>query len=58
MIGAGSLVAPGKRLASGYLYMGSPARQVRPLTAGEREGLLYSSTNYVRWKDEYLSEDI
>jgi carbonic anhydrase/acetyltransferase-like protein (isoleucine patch superfamily) len=58
MIGAGSLVAPGKRLESGYLYMGSPARQVRPLTAAEREGLLYSSTNYVRWKDEYLSEDI
>jgi carbonic anhydrase/acetyltransferase-like protein (isoleucine patch superfamily) len=58
MIGAGSLVAPGKLLESGYLYMGSPARQVRPLTAAEREGLLYSSTNYVRWKDEYLSEDI
>ena len=58
MIGAGSLVAPGKRLASGYLYMGSPARQVRPLTAAELEGLLYSSNNYVRWKDEYLSEDI
>ncbi|MCE9941685.1 gamma carbonic anhydrase family protein, partial [Serratia liquefaciens] len=58
MIGAGSLVAPGKRLASGYLYMGSPARQIRPLTAAELEGLLYSSTNYVRWKDEYLSEDI
>jgi carbonic anhydrase/acetyltransferase-like protein (isoleucine patch superfamily) len=58
MIGAGSLVPPGKRLVSGYLYMGSPARQVRPLTAAELEGLLYSSNNYVRWKDEYLSEDI
>lgn len=58
MIGAGSLVAPGKRLASGYLYMGSPARQIRPLNTAELEGLLYSSNNYVRWKDEYLSEDI
>lgn len=58
MIGAGSLVAPGKRLESGYLYVGSPARQVRPLTPAEREGLLYSSNNYVRWKDEYLSQDI
>lgn len=58
MIGAGSLVAPGKRLASGYLYMGSPARQIRPLSTAELEGLLYSSNNYVRWKDEYLSEDI
>ncbi|MHA7848859.1 gamma carbonic anhydrase family protein [Serratia sp. D1N4] len=58
MIGAGSLVAPGKRLETGYLYMGSPARQVRPLTQAEREGLVYSSNNYVRWKDEYLSKDI
>ena len=58
MIGAGSLVAPGKRLESGYLYIGSPARRVRPLTPAELEGLRYSANNYVRWKDEYLSEDI
>lgn len=58
MIGAGSLVAPGKRLESGYLYVGSPARRVRPLTPAELEGLRYSANNYVRWKDEYLSEDI
>ncbi|AHG19882.1 hypothetical protein Z042_09785 [Chania multitudinisentens RB-25] len=58
MIGAGSLVPPGKRLESGYLYVGSPARQVRPLTLAEREGLVYSSSNYVRWKDEYLAKDI
>ncbi|MFC0227873.1 gamma carbonic anhydrase family protein [Serratia aquatilis] len=58
MIGAGSLVSPGKRLESGYLYVGSPARQVRRLTAEEIEGLRYSANNYVRWKDEYLSEDV
>lgn len=58
MIGAGSLVAPGKRLESGYLYVGSPARQVRALTPAELEGLRYSANNYVRWKDEYLGEDI
>ncbi|KFK92989.1 MULTISPECIES: gamma carbonic anhydrase family protein [unclassified Serratia (in: enterobacteria)] len=58
IIGAGSLVAPGKRLESGYLYVGSPARQVRPLTPAEREGLVYSSNNYVRWKDEYLAKSI
>lgn len=58
MIGAGSLVAPGKRLKSGYLYVGSPARQVRALTPTELEGLHYSANNYVRWKDEYLGEDI
>ncbi|MBF1995831.1 gamma carbonic anhydrase family protein [Serratia symbiotica] len=58
MIGAGSLVTPGQRLVSGYLYMGSPARQVRPLTAAELDGLLYSANNYVRWKDEYLPKAI
>ncbi|EEQ00066.1 hypothetical protein yruck0001_28130 [Yersinia ruckeri ATCC 29473] len=56
MIGAGSLIAPGKRLESGYLYIGSPAKQVRPLSPAEREGLIYSANNYVRWKDNYLAE--
>ncbi|WP_413726468.1 gamma carbonic anhydrase family protein [Sodalis sp. RH16] len=56
MIGAGSLVAPGKRLESGYLYVGSPARRSRALTPKEIGRLLYSSDNYVRWKDEYLAQ--
>ena len=57
MIGAGSLVPPGKRLTSGYLYLGSPVKQIRPLTEEEKQGLLASAINYVRWKDDYLSED-
>ncbi|NDL65950.1 gamma carbonic anhydrase family protein [Acerihabitans arboris] len=57
MIGAGSLVPPGKRLESGYLYLGSPARRVRPLTPAEITGLLYSANNYVRWKDQYLAQE-
>lgn len=48
MIGAGSLVPPRKRLASGYLYVGSPVKQVRPLTDEERAFLLYSAQHYVR----------
>ncbi|WP_049854278.1 gamma carbonic anhydrase family protein [Dickeya fangzhongdai] len=56
IIGAGSLVSPGKTLEKGYLYLGSPAKKVRALTEQELEGLLYSSNNYVRWKDEYLSQ--
>lgn len=56
MIGAGSLVSPGKRLESGYLYLGSPARKVRKLTEAELSGLTYSSNNYVRWKDQYLAQ--
>jgi len=57
MIGAGSLVAPGKRLESGYLYIGSPAKQARPLSEKEIAGLLYSSSNYVGWKNDYLAEE-
>ena len=54
MIGAGSLVAPGKRLQSGWLYRGRPARPARELTAGELDMLRYSAAHYVRLKDEYL----
>lgn len=57
MIGAGSLVPQNKRLESGFLYLGSPVKQVRPLTEAELEGLKYSANNYVRWKDEYLDQD-
>lgn len=48
MIGAGSLVPPRKRLVSGYLYVGSPVKQIRPLTDEERIFLQYSAEHYVR----------
>lgn len=55
MLGAGTLVPPGKKLLSGYLYMGVPAKQIRILTEDERGFLEYSSTQYVKLKDEYLT---
>ncbi|MEC6816585.1 gamma carbonic anhydrase family protein [Photobacterium toruni] len=55
IIGAGSLVPPKKRLCSGFLYIGSPAKQIRPLTEQELISLTQSATNYVRLKDEYLN---
>ncbi|MGU3525839.1 gamma carbonic anhydrase family protein [Enterobacteriaceae bacterium C23F] len=57
MIGAGSLVPQNKRLESGFLYLGSPVKQIRPLKEAELEGLKYSANNYVKWKDEYLSQE-
>ncbi|UTV27708.1 gamma carbonic anhydrase family protein [Photobacterium atrarenae] len=57
IIGAGCLVPPGKRLESGYLYIGSPAKQARPLTEQERAFLPVSADNYVRLKNDYLAED-
>lgn len=55
MLGAGSLVPPGKVLESGFLYLGRPAEKVRPLTEAELAWLRYSAEHYVRVKDNYLA---
>lgn len=55
MLGANTLVAPGKRLESGYLYVGQPAVKKRPLTEEELAFIPYSVANYVRLKDRYLA---
>ncbi|MBL4855834.1 MULTISPECIES: gamma carbonic anhydrase family protein [Idiomarina] len=54
IIGAGSLVPPGKRLESGYLYVGSPVEKKRRLNSGETSFLSQSAQNYVDLKDDYL----
>jgi carbonic anhydrase/acetyltransferase-like protein (isoleucine patch superfamily) len=56
MVGAGSLVSPGKVLESGYLYVGRPAVKVRALTPEEIAYLKYSAEHYVRVKNNYLAE--
>ena len=53
MLAAGSLVPGGKRLESGYLYMGSPVKQVRELTDEEIESLQYSADHYVEVKNSH-----
>lgn len=55
IIGAGALVPPGKRLESGFVYAGSPAKQIRVISEKEREFFRYSAQNYVRLKDNYLA---
>ena len=54
MIGAGSLVPPRKRLASGYLYVGSPVKPVRELSAEERAFLKHSAMHYVGVAADYM----
>ncbi len=54
-VGAGSVVPSGKILESGYLYVGSPVKQVRPLSDRELEFLEYSAQNYRRLKDRHRS---
>lgn len=56
MVGAGSVVSPGKVLEGGFLYLGSPARQVRELSQKEKDFLSYSARHYVQLKDDYLNE--
>lgn len=53
LIGAGSLVTPNKLLESGYLWMGSPIRKVRKLTAEELESIEYSALSYVKLKNRH-----
>lgn len=54
IIGAGSLITPGKELEEGYLYVGHPARKVRQLSKEEIESIRYSADHYVKLKDNYL----
>ena len=54
-IGAGALVAPGKVVGEGELWLGNPARKARMLSDAEIEALYYSAQHYVRLKDEYLA---
>jgi carbonic anhydrase/acetyltransferase-like protein (isoleucine patch superfamily) len=53
IIGAGSLVPPGKLLESGFLYVGSPVKQIRLLNQNELEFLEYSTDNYQSLKSRY-----
>ena len=53
-VGAGAVVAPGKVVGSGELWLGNPARPVRRLSEREIEQLRYSAQHYIRLKDSYL----
>lgn len=55
-IGAGTLVPPNKTLRSGYLYVGNPMKEARPLKESEIAFLKQSAINYVELKDEYLNQ--
>lgn len=57
LLGAGSLVPPGKELTSGYLWLGNPVQQIRPLTEAEINYFHYSAEHYVRLKNQYLASN-
>jgi carbonic anhydrase/acetyltransferase-like protein (isoleucine patch superfamily) len=57
ILAAGSLVPPGKRLESGYLYMGSPAKKSRKLTEDELSSIAKHADNYVKYSRAYQQKD-
>lgn len=54
MVAAGALVTPGKRVPTGQLWGGSPARYMRDLTEEELAFFPESADNYVRLAREYM----
>jgi len=57
-VGAGALLTPSMRVASGQLVVGNPARAVRALTDEERTSLLASAVNYARVAAEYRTASL
>jgi carbonic anhydrase/acetyltransferase-like protein (isoleucine patch superfamily) len=55
MVAAGALVTPTKRVPTGELWGGSPAKRMRALTDDERAHLDYSARNYARLAARYLA---
>ena len=53
IVGAGSLMPTGKKLESGYLYVGSPVKRVRELNEKEIAFLKYSAEHYSKLKDQH-----
>ncbi len=53
LLGAGSLVPGGKILDGGYLWLGRPAKKIRPLTEEELEFFEYSAKHYATLKEKH-----
>ncbi len=56
MLAAGSLLTPGKRVPSGQLWGGSPARYMRDLTPDEIEMIKKSAPHYVELGQVHKAE--
>lgn len=53
MLAAGALLTPGKRIPSGELWAGNPAKLFRPLKNEEKDFIPISARNYVELGQEY-----
>lgn len=57
IVAAGSLVPPGKRLESGFMYMGVPVKKVRKLTDEEIASIRENAANYITYQRSYRQVD-
>ncbi|MBF0424235.1 MAG: gamma carbonic anhydrase family protein [Magnetococcales bacterium] len=53
IVGAGSLLTPGKDVPEGTMWMGSPARQLRTTSEAERQSIRATAENYRRLATQY-----
>ena len=53
-VAAGALVTPNKRIKGGELWMGRPAKFVRPVSDAETEQIARTAANYVAHAKEYI----
>ena len=53
MVAAGAIVTPGKRIPSGQIWAGNPAKYFRDLKPAEAEFIKTSENNYVMLAEEY-----
>jgi len=54
MVAAGALVTPNKRVLSGELWAGTPAKFMRNLTDDDKKEILHSAEHYVAISKNYL----
>lgn len=54
-VAAGALVTPGKRVPSGQIWAGNPAKYFRDLTEEEQAFIPVSAEHYVKHAREYLA---
>lgn len=53
MLGAGSVLPPGKTIKTGELWVGNPAKKVKDLSQSQMDYLEYSANHYVKLKNIY-----
>jgi gamma-carbonic anhydrase len=58
LVAAGALVTPGKRVKTGELWAGTPAKKVRDLTDQDRAALAKLAPRYVALAADYLAADL